>query len=362
MRGWAGGRRPKVAVLHLGGTIGMSLSAVGWVPDPAVLTRFLESTPLLSHPDVPDFEVIRQEPLLDSSNSRPADWVQLATNIVAYSPRFDAFVVLHGTDTMAYTASALSFLLEGLDKPVILTGAQLSLEHVLSDGRDHLLTALVLAGMAQVPEVSILFGDVLLRGNRAQKVSNDEFMAFESGNLAPLAYVGARIKVNSHLVRKAGPGPVRLRPLIRSPEVVALRLFPGITAQLMARMLAEPTEGVVLATYGTGNFPSNDQALLAVLAQAIERGVVVVNISQCHRGRVEQSTYGTGTALDRIGVISGADMTAEAALTKLYCLLGQGLDRVTVKRLMTQDLAGEMTPERVAPGTPVVMSLPAVTD
>ncbi|MCB9523613.1 MAG: asparaginase [Myxococcales bacterium] len=338
----------------------MSLTNDGWVPDPAVLERFLAATPLLTHPDVPDFQVIRHEPLLDSSNTRPEDWVELAASIVAHDAEFDAFVVLHGTDTMAYTASALSFLLDGLNKPVILTGAQLSLEHVMSDGRDHLVTALVLAGQAQVPEVCILFGSVLLRGNRAQKVSNDEFMAFESGNLPPLAHIGARIKVNHGLVRVPRPGPVRLRNLVRQPEVVALRVFPGISAKLVERVLRQPTEGVVMATYGTGNFPSNDQALLDALAEGIARGVVVVNISQCHRGRVSQRTYGTGTALDRIGVVSGADMTAEAALTKLYCLLGQGLSPTEVARRMTVDLAGEMTPERLEEGTPALMSLPSV--
>lgn len=356
--GRAGGRR--VALIHVGGTIGMSLSGQGWVPDGAVLDRFLEEMPQLRHPDVPAFSVFRCEPLLDSANMRPDDWVRIARIVVDCAPEFDACVVLHGTDTLAYTASALSFLLENVDRPIILTGAQLSLTHVLSDGRDHVLTALVLAGALDLPEVCVYFGDRLLRGNRAQKISNDEFVAFESGNLPPLATVGARVKVNRHLVRPAPAGRLGLRSLVHDPQVVALRVFPGITARLLARVLSAPTEAVVLETYGTGNFPSLDPELLQVLGEAVARGVVVVNVSQCHRGRVQQEAYGTGSALARVGVISGADLTPEAALTKLYCLLGQGLSPAEVTAQMRCDLAGEMTLEELAAPPPPAAELPVV--
>lgn len=353
-------RGRKVALIHVGGTIGMSMSGQGWVPDATVLDQFLNEMPQLKHPDVPAFEVFRCDPLLDSANMRPDDWVRIAGLIMHHAPHFDAFVVLHGTDTLAYTASALSFLLSNVDRPIILTGAQLSLTHVLSDGRDHVLAALVLAGALDVPEVCVYFGERLLRGNRTQKISNDEFVAFESGNLPPLATVGASIKVNRHLVRRQPIAPMSLRTLVRDPQVVALRVFPGMTARLLDRVLSAPTEAVVLETYGTGNFPIQNQALLAALAAAIARGVVVVNVSQCHRGRVQQDAYGTGSALGRVGVISGADMTPEAALTKLYCLLGQGLSPAEVSDHMRRALAGEFTfDERTVPvlndeGMPVV--------
>lgn len=335
------GRR--VALIHAGGTIGMAASAEGWVPDVGVLEAFVQQMPQLRHPQVPAFEVFQCEPLLDSANMRPQDWLRIAQMIMEKAPDFDAFVVLHGTDTLAYTASALSFLLENLDRPVILTGAQLSLAHVLSDGRDHVLTALVLAGLLDLPEVCVYFGDRLMRGNRVQKISNDEFVAFESGNLSPLATVGMNIKVNTHLLSPAPQGVLRLRALIRDPQVISVRVFPGIRAQLLAQLLAPPTEAVVLETYGTGNFPSLDGQLLAVLRAAIERGVVVVNVSQCHRGRVHQESYQTGHTLAQLGVISGADLTPEAALTKLYCLLAQGLSVAQVSACMTQNLAGEMS-------------------
>lgn len=353
-------RRGKVALVHVGGTIGMALSDEGWVPSDGVLERFLEALPALRHPDVPEFDVHVNHPLVDSSNMGPTDWVAVARLLARLEADYDGFVVLHGTDTMAYTASALSFLLEGLSKPIILTGAQLSLEHVLSDGRDHILAALVLAGALRVPEVCIFFDSKLLRGNRAQKTSNDEFAAFESGNLAPLAQVGARIKTRWHLVRAPKPGPLRVHKLVWAPQVVAVRLFPGMTARTLQRILAAPTDGVVLETYGSGNFPSHDQSLLLCLEEAIERGVIVVNVSQCHRGRVKQGHYGTSVALDNIGVISGADLTPEAALTKLYVLLARGLDRAQVAELMTEDLAGELSPDRVVVGTPAVQALPAV--
>ena len=354
------GQRPTVGLIHVGGTIGMSLSDEGWVPDYGVLERFVAQLPVLKHPDVPHFEVLMPGPLVDSSNMGPRDWVRIAQTVVKHDAEYDGFVILHGTDTMAYTASALSFLLDGLQKPVILTGAQLSLEHVLSDGRDHILAALVLAGALDIPEVCIYFNHRLLRGNRSQKTSNDEFAAFESGNLAPLARVGARIKVERHLVRAHKQGPVRLNALVREPQVIAVRLFPGMTAHMLQTVLAEPTEGVVLETYGSGNFPSHDQALLYCLEEAVQRGVVVVNVSQCHRGRVKQGHYGTSTALERIGIISGADMTPEAALTKLYVLLARGLEPSEVAACMLRDLVGEISPERVEPGTPVIQALPAV--
>lgn len=330
----------RIAIVHVGGTIGMALTERGWIPAKGFVERYLHSVD--SQPSLPSWELFRLEPLVDSANMRPDDWVRIAAEIERLYDDYDGFVVLHGTDTMAYTASALSFLLGGLSKHVVITGAQLSLAHVRSDGREHLVTALLLAALP-IPEVTLYFGKRLLRGNRSQKVHNHDFVAFSAGNHPPLARVGVNIDIQQDLVRPAGPG-LRTAELTRRPEVIALRVYPGIGAEILRRVLGPGIDGVILETYGTGTFPSGDHALLQVIEEAIERGVVVVNCSQCHSGRVMQGLYGTGRSLQDIGVISGHDMTPEAALTKLYCLLAADRPLDVVRRKMEQDLAGEIRP------------------
>lgn len=339
--------RPRVCILHVGGTIGMVRTASGYEPQPGFLQRYIAAMPELARPEVPAHDVVSLEPLLDSADMAPDDWVRIAAAIAARYDDYVGFVVVHGTDTMAYTASALSFLLPNLRKPVILTGSQLSLENVRSDGREHIITALMLAGTLAVPEVCIYFASRLLRGNRAQKIHNHDFVAFASGNLAPLATVGVSVDVATHLVRAPGQGPLVAPALTCRPEVAALRLFPGIGAQMLEQLLAPPMQGLVLETYGVGNAPSRDPAVLAAISAATSgpREVVVVNCSQCHGGSVRQTLYSTGAALARCGVISGRDMTPEAALTKLYCLLAAGLSPAEVRARMQQDLAGELDPD-----------------
>ncbi|MGH1344037.1 MAG: asparaginase [Nannocystales bacterium] len=339
----------RVCVLHVGGTIGMAASPDGLVPQREVLDRYLASMPELQRPDVPKHHVELLEPLLDSADMAPADWLRIAKAIVARDAEFDGFVVLHGTDTMTHTASALSFLLQGLRKPVILTGAQLSLEHVRTDGREHIVTSIILAGTTKIPEVCIYFADRLLRGNRAQKVHNTDFVAFDSGNLRPLATVGARIKVADHLIRKPGGGlPISLK-FERAPQVVALRVFPGLSRVLLDTVL-EGADGVVLETYGAGTFPHRGGALLESIRRATSatKPTVVVNVSQCHGGVVDQATYASSRALADSGVVSGVDMTPEAALTKLYCLFAAGHAPDAVRRMVGEDLAGELDPTAVS--------------
>jgi len=336
--------RPNVCILHVGGTIGMVRTDTGFAPQAGFLEGYLAQMPELRREDMPKWTVVPLSPLLDSADMRPRDWVRIAEVIVARAGEFDGFVVVHGTDTMAYTASALSFLLTGLDKPVILTGSQLSLTHVRSDGREHVITSLLLAARSDLPEVGIYFGSRLLRGNRAQKIRSEEFVAFESGNLPPLATVGAEIRVHRRLVRPKGSGLPKDVGLARHPEVAAVRLFPGISAAILERLLAPPTEAVVLETYGTGNFPSQDPELLDAIREATERGVVVVSCSQTHSGRVRQDLYSTGSALADAGAVSGHDMTPEAALTKLHVLLGRGTAPEEVRRQVEVDLAGELDP------------------
>lgn len=336
--------RRRVRLLHVGGTIGSVPTPAGLRPESGFLERYIASMPELQHPSMPTVEVRALEPLLDSADMQPLDWVRIAHAIAEDDAAYDGFVVLHGTDTMAYTASALSFLFQGLGKPVVMTGSQLSLGEVRSDGREHIITALLIAGTLPIPEVTLYFGARLLRGNRSQKVRNRDFVAFESGNLPPLATVGVGIDVAWQAVLPPGRGRLRVPELVREPNVASLRIFPGITASMLGRMLDAPVDAVVLETYGAGNFPARRKELLTVVREAVDRGVVVVNCSQCHTGRVSQDVYETGRSLAEAGAVSGADLTPEAALTKLYCLLAEGHPADEVRRLTGRPLAGEMSP------------------
>jgi len=305
--------------------------------------QYLETMGTLTRPDIPDFDLVALEPILDSAEMAPRDWIRVAQGITERASKYDGFVVLHGTDTMVYTASALSYLLQRQSKPVVFTGAQLPLEHPRSDAREHIVTSLILAGELEVPEVCIYFGSRLLRGNRAQKVNNNDFVAYASGNLPPLAKVGVGIEVNHHLLLAPGKGRMTMATLDREPVVVAIRVFPGMTASTFSAILSSPVEGVVLETYGAGTFPVSDKELMGALQDASERGLVIVNCSQCHSGYVRQELYATSRPLGEVGVVSGHDMTPEAALTKLYCLLGAGIDPASARTRMGEDLAGEIT-------------------
>lgn len=341
----AGGKRPTVCILHVGGTIGMTRTPDGLRPVPGLLEQYLAAMPELRGPEVPLHHVERLDPLLDSAEMGPTDWVRIAAAIIERDRDFDGFVVLHGTDTMVHTASALSFLLDGLRKPVILTGSQLSLEHVRSDGREHIITSLIIAGTLAIPEVCIYFASRLLRGNRTQKIHNSDFVAFGSGNLPPLATVGVGITVEEHLVRAPGGGLASKPTWIRHPEVATLRVFPGMSPAVLQGMLDTGVEGLVLETYGAGTLPTGS-GLIEALTRATSREppIVVVNCSQCHGGIVRQDVYAGGRKLTAAGVVSGYDMTPEAALTKLYCLLASGMPVAAVREQMGIDLAGELDP------------------
>ncbi len=344
----------RVLVLYTGGTIGMRAGPRGYVPAPGHLARSLERLPPFHDPTLPAFTtppsrhgrrvhytIKEYDPLLDSSNMGPEDWARIALDVERHYADHDAFVVLHGTDTMAYTASALSFMLENLAKPVILTGAQIPLDQPRSDAVDNLLGALTLAGHYEIPEVGLFFGQHLLRGNRTQKMDASGFQAFASGNHPPLATVGTEIEVHWERIARPPAGPLRVHTRM-SRNVAALRIFPGITAQILSNFLQPPLAGLVLETYGTGNAPDRRQDFLDALRAATQRGVVVVNCTQCHRGTVTPA-YAAGTALVEAGVAVGSDMTSEAALTKLAFLLGQDLPPTEVKRLAAVNLRGELT-------------------
>jgi L-asparaginase len=334
--------RKRVYIAYTGGTIGMKRTRDVYEPAPGSLQAQMAEMPELRHDSMPSYTIHEYAPLLDSSNMTPAEWVKIARDVAANYDRYDGFVVLHGTDTMAYTASALPFLLSGLRKPVILTGSQIPLCEIRNDARENLITSLMLASSYAIAEVCLYFGGKLLRGCRATKVSADSFAAFDSPNFPPLGTVGIDIEVNWDLVRKPRGTRLAVHEL-QHPVVSALRLFPGISPELVRNVLRPPLQGLVLEAYGVGNGPDQNSEFVGALTDATERGVVIVDCTQCLEGTVDLAEYAAGSALAQAGVISGFDMTAEAALAKLYYLFSRGFAAERVKRELQRDLRGEMT-------------------
>ncbi|KAL0969082.1 hypothetical protein UPYG_G00222400 [Umbra pygmaea] len=288
------------------------------------------------------YSVLEYSPLLDSCNMTTDDWAKIGKDIEKHYEKYDGFVILHGTDTMAYTASALSFMCEHLGKPVILTGSQVPIFEMRNDGRDNLLGALLIAGQFVIPEVCLYFHHKLYRGNRVTKVDAGSFNAFNSPNLAPLANAEVDIKINWDTVWRANT-TARFRVSTEmNRNVGLLRLFPGITAATVKSFLQPPMEGIVLETYGSGNAPDNRADLLEEFRKATERGVIMVNCTQCLRGSVTTS-YATGRALSDAGLVAGCDMTPEAALCKLsYVLARKELNIEAKRKMLSQNLRGEM--------------------
>lgn len=344
----------RVLVLYTGGTIGMRKGPRGYEPAPGYFAEKIASLPQLHDPSQPRFttyptqggrriayDIKAYDPLLDSANVGPREWVRFAADIADAYDDYDGFVVAHGTDTMAYTASALSFMLEGLGKPVVLTGAQIPLEHLRNDALDNFLGALSIAGHYAIPEVTVYFHHKLLRGNRSTKVDASSLDSFDSPNHLPLAEIGIDVNVRWELVRRTEADALKVHTDI-DRQVAALRLYPGIAPALLENVLRPPLQGLVLETFGAGNAPDRDEGLLRALREATDRGVVIVNVTQCLRGRASPS-YAAGRALMDAGVIPGGDMTPEAALAKLAFLLGQDLPRDEVRRLVGRSLRGEIT-------------------
>lgn len=335
--------RKHIYVAYTGGTIGMQRSAKGYVPSPGHLVKSLATMPTFHRPEMPQFTLHEYQPLIDSSNMTPADWQAIADDIQHNYAQYDGFVILHGTDTMAYTASALSFMLEDLDKPVIVTGSQIPLSALRSDGEVNLLNALYLAANYPIPEVSLYFSNRLFRGNRTTKANANGFDAFDSPNFAPLANVGIDIRlIAGQMLPSRGAGSLTVTPITPQP-VALLSLYPGISEQVIQNMLQPPVKALLLKTYGVGNAPESP-ALLKLLHDACTRGVVIVNCTQCHRGSVNMNGYATGNGLHEAGVISGYDMTTEAALTKLHYLFSQHLSPTEIRQRMQTNLRGELTP------------------
>ena len=334
--------KKRVYIVYTGGTIGMTGTADGYAPVSGFLERQMVGMRELMHPSMPEYTVHEYSPLLDSSNMTPAEWLLITSDIRDHYAEYDGFVVLHGTDTMAYTSSALAFMLDGLTKPVVVTGSQIPLCEVRSDARENLITSLMIAADCAIPEVCLFFGNKLLRGCRAVKVNADGFDAFDSPNYPPLGIAGIDIDIQERFVRPPSSRSLQVAAMAH-PVVGALRLFPGISGEVTRNTLRPPLQGLVLEAYGVGNGPENNRGFLEALTEATQRGVVIVDCTQCLRGTVDLTGYATGSALARTGVISGYDMTAEAALAKLHYLFAIGLAADEVSRQMQRDLRGELT-------------------
>lgn len=353
--------RKRVLVLCTGGTLTMSADPTkdnSLAPVQGALTEYLAGMrELTDDPEMPEIIAHEYKPLIDSSDMGPGDWAMIARDINTNYYHFDGFVVLMGTDTMAYAASALSFMLQNLGKPVIFTGSQIPLREPYNDARKNLIMATIFASSDTVSEVCIFFHDRLLRGCRATKVNTSKLKAFDSPNLPPLAEIGINIEENEHLFRAPPRGSFRINTSMDT-RMIALRLVPGFDDASIKAIIDAAREthlkGLILQLYGTGNLPSVKDDFVTCLKGATDAGIVVVATTQCQSGSVILGHYATGQKLIGAGVVSASDMTIEATTTKLAYLLGrQDLSIDEVRDLMTVDLRGEMTSENELPPPPL---------
>ena len=332
----------RVLIIHTGGTIGMKKTANGYSPVPGYLAEELMTIPDLNRPDFPAWDLYETSPLLDSSNMSVDEWNEIGRVIYENYDKYSGFVILHGTDTMSYTASALSFMLEDLDKPVILTGSQIPLSELRSDGRDNLITSVMIASEGVAREVCLYFSSRLLRGNRSMKMSADGLVAFDTPSYPHLAEAGITVKYNYPAILPRREGGVKYHPFLKVP-IGVLKVFPGIQFGLFEDIMTEKLSGIVLETFGAGNIPMGNGDLLPIIKKAFSSGTVITVCSQCPSGTVTLGAYETSSRLKSAGAVSGRDMTTEAAVAKLYHLFSLGVGDGEIKRLMEENIAGELT-------------------
>lgn len=336
-------KKKHIYVAYTGGTIGMRPSLKGYVPATGYLSETVAKMPEFHRAEMPDFTIHEYPKLLDSSDMVPADWQLIANDVAKNYDQYDGFIILHGTDTMAYTSSALSFMLEGLQKPVIITGSQIPLAQLRSDGQANLLNALYIAANYPIPEVTLFFNNKLFRGNRARKVDADGFDAFDSPNFPHLLSAGINIEVNQRVKTfKHEIKDLQVSPIVSQP-VGMMSLYPGISGSVLTNIIQQPVNALILLSYGVGNAPQNP-SLLGQIAHATEKGILVLNCTQCFKGRVDMSGYANGKFLEETGVVSGKDITPEAALAKLHYLLSKSeLSADQRRQMLAIDLCGEMS-------------------
>lgn len=335
-----------ILIIHTGGTIGMIQDHKTGALTPIHFENLYETVPTLKKFEL-KLDIVAFDDLIDSSNVNINFWLKLADIIEKNYNQYDGFVVLHGTDTMSYSASALSYMLENLGKPVVFTGSQLPLGIIRTDGRENFIDAIEFAsaykkGSPLIPEVAVCFENQLLRGNRTNKISAENFDAFLSGNYPPLADVGVNIRYNMEAISKPSGKDFRVNKDFSS-DVAILKIFPGISENVVRSILNIPNlKGVVMETYGSGNAPTYNW-FIDSLKEAIAKDILILNVTQCKRGSVIMGKYETSVEMSNIGVLSGADMTTESAVTKMMFVLGQKISREEMKKQLTTSLRGEMT-------------------
>ena len=341
--------KSSILLIYTGGTIGMKEDPIDLTLKPFNFSQILEEVPELGK-FAYKIDSYTFDPLIDSSDIEPSLWQELIRLIDREYDKYDGFVILHGTDTMAYSASAISFMIKDLTKPIIFTGSQLPIGRPRTDGKENLISAVEIAaakdtdGHAIVPEVCICFDNLLMRGNRTSKINSSNFRAFRSENFPALAEAGINIRYNKTAIRY--PSDWSTRPVFDTsidPRIAILKIHPGITENVVKDILLSPEpRAVIIETYGSGNAPSKSW-FLSTVQQACSSGKIIINITQCLAGSVDMSIYATGKTLEKAGVLSGYDSTTESALGKLFHLMGKYKENDRVKKLVTEDLRGEIT-------------------